>query len=37
LGRDPQEGLDILINGQDGEGGITDIKLYINAYGYSGN
>jgi len=37
LGADPQQGIDVFINGSSSFGnGVRDIKLVINAYGYSG-
>jgi len=35
LGADPEQGIDVFINGNNGTG-VRDIKLVINAYGYSG-
>ncbi len=35
-GLDPQDGIDVFINGLNDVPGVTDIKLILNSYGYSG-
>ena len=36
LGSDPEHGLDLFIHGRDGMGGVSDIRLFFDSYGYGG-